>query len=250
MLVDLRKITALEGIKLKNDGSLQIGAMTTYSLTAAALEVREKYHALAEAVNSIGDAQLRNWGRIGDIFAYRELACDLPAVGLALEAIFNTIGPSGTRAILADELIVTLKTRLEPGEFVTSIELPPYITKTGSAYEKFKHPASRYTICGIAALVGQSSNGIVSKCRVAVSGATTYAMRLPQVEAALEGKAPTAENIAAAAKFATDVSTTEAASEMTNVLDLYASAEYRAHIRGVLTAQALTRAVERVEFSS
>jgi carbon-monoxide dehydrogenase medium subunit len=243
LLVDLRKITALEGISLKDDGGLQIGAMTTYSSTAEALKVKENYYALAEAASSIGDAQIRNWGTIGDIFAYRDMACDLLAVALALEATFNIIGSGGTRAIPADEFIIALKSRLEPDELVTSIDFPPYVAGTGSAYHKFKHPASRYTICGIAALVGQASNGTVGKCRVAVTGATAYAIRLPQVEAALSGKAPTAENIAAVAQLAT-----EAASEELTSSDLYASAEYRVHLRGVLTERALTRAIERAGF--
>ena len=252
LLVDLGKIQGLQGVRLRGDtdGVLQIGAMTTYAETAAALEVRENYHALADAANSIGDAQIRNWGKIGDIFAYRDLACDLPAVALALEATFNTIGPSGTRAVLANEFIVaSFKTKLEPGQIVTSIDFPPYVTRTGSAYEKFKHPGSGYTICGIAAFIGQSSDGIVDQCRVAVTGATDNTNRLPQVEAALLGKAPTAENIAVAAKLAGEsVTTTKDASRgLTSLCDLYGSAEYCAHLRDVLTARSLTHATERIE---
>jgi aerobic carbon-monoxide dehydrogenase medium subunit len=255
LLVDLGKIQGLQGVRLRREtgGVLQIGAMTSYAETAAALEVRENYHALADAANSIGDAQIRNWGKIGDIFAYRDLACDLPAVALALEATFNTIGPSGTRAVLADEFIVaSFKTTLKRGEVVTSIDFPPYVTRTGSAYEKFKHPASGYTICGIAALVGQSSNGIVDKCRVAVTGAIDNTIRLRQVEAALEGKAPTTENIAAAAKLATESVTTvkEASEGLTSLCDSYASVEYCSHLRSVLTARALTLAAERVGFGA
>ncbi|HEY9873906.1 MAG TPA: FAD binding domain-containing protein [Candidatus Obscuribacterales bacterium] len=252
LLVDLRKIQGLQGVSLprEKDGVLQIGSMTSYAQTAAAPEVRENYRALAEAVDSIGDAQIRNWGTIGDIFAYHDLACDLSAVALALEATFNTIGSSSTRALGADELLTgSFETKLQPGEIVTSIDFPRYVSGTGSAYEKIKHPANGYTICGIAAKVWYS-DGVVSQCRVAVTGAMASAMRLPQVEAALSGKAPTAENIAAAAKFATEsVPATEKHHEgLTTLLNRYASAEYRAHLCGVLAERAIARASEQAGF--
>ncbi|MDV2993779.1 MAG: Carbon monoxide dehydrogenase medium chain [Chroococcidiopsis sp. SAG 2025] len=255
LLVDLGKIQGLQGIGLNRDpnGVVQIGVMTTYAQTANAFKVKEKYRALAEAASSIGDAQIRNWGRIGDIFAYHDLACDLPAAALVLEATFNTIAPSSHRAILAEEFInASFNIGLEPGEIVTSIDLPPYVTGTNSAYEKFQHPASGYTICGIASLIRRSSSGIVSKCRVAVTGAHTHAIRLRQVEAALEGKAPTTKNIAAAANLATEsVSISQEASKVLNSLsNNYISAEYRTHLMGVLTARSLTRATERVEVRS
>lgn len=251
LLVDLRKIQGLQYIRRQTDGILQIGAMTTYAQTAAAPEVRENYRALAEAADSIGDAQIRNWGTTGDIFAYRDLACDLPAVALALEATFNTIGAGGTRAIGADEFFLgSNDPKLQPGEIVTSIDFPSYVSGTGSAYEQIKHPGSGYTICGIAAKVWHSPDGVVSQCRVAVTGTLASAMRLPQVESALSGKAPTAENIAAAAKYATEsVTATESDDRvLTTLVDRYASAEYRAHLSGVLAERALTRATEQAGF--
>lgn len=109
---------------------------------------------------------------------------------------------------------------------------------TGSAYEKFKHPASGYAICGIAATVRPLANGLVRQCRVAVTGAASQAARLRAVEAAMEGHEPTAGNIAAAAKRVRD-------EELSFTADLHASAEYRAHLTQVLIARAITRAFER-----
>ena len=109
LLVDLRKINGLQGIKLphETDGVLQIGAMTTYAEVAVDQEIQKNYRALAEAANSIGDAQILNWGRIGDVFAYHDLASDLLAVALALEAKFHLINLERTFTIPASQFIIT-----------------------------------------------------------------------------------------------------------------------------------------------
>jgi carbon-monoxide dehydrogenase medium subunit len=254
-LIDLRKIQSLQGIEIRpeTNGVLQIGTMTTYAQTAADPEVKEKYHALAEVANSIGDAQIRNWGRIGDIFAYRNLACDLLAVTSALEARFNIVSPKGNYAVSTDELIrSSFQTMQAYGEIVASIDFPPHVIGTGSAYEKFKHPANGYTICGIAVLVRQSPDGIIDKCHVAATGVTDNTIRLHQVETKLEGKAPTAENVEAAAKLATEsLSTTNKVNDiLSSLIDHYASTEYRSHLRTILTTRALTRAIERSKLDS
>lgn len=241
LLVDLRKLQALRGIEHRESdgGGLRIGAMTTCDAIAASEEVRSNYRALAEAALSIGDPQVRNCSTIGGSLAYNDPAADLPAVALALEAMINTVGPDGTRAMLADEFSTgSFTTRLAPHEIITSVDLPVHVAGAGSTYEKFKHPASGYAVCGVAAMVGPGANGTVGKCRVAVTGAASRATRLRAVEATLEGQEPTTGNIAAAAGHAFD-------EELTFVADLFASAEYRAHLTQVLIERALTRAVER-----
>lgn len=239
-LVDLGKIRSLRGINHQPGNILQINAMTTYAQVAASREIQENYPALFEAINNIGDAQIRNWQTIGDIFAYRDLACDFTAVALALEATFNTLDTEGSHEIEAAPLIAkAYQNNWQLKEIVTAINLPTDASTKGSAYQSFKHPATGYTLCGIAVAVGEINNGIVGKCHVAVTGATPYAVRLTAVEAAIEGKAPTAENIAAA-------STLAKASVDSILGDRYASAEYRAHLMEVNIKRTLIRALERV----
>jgi carbon-monoxide dehydrogenase medium subunit len=228
--------------------------MTTLDQVAASREVQENFPALAEAAHSVGDAQIRNWQRIGDPFAYRDLACDLPAVALALEATFQTVGVSGSHAMGAEEFLrLAVQAQWMPHEIVSSIDFPACAPGTGTAYQSLRHPASTLAICGVAALVAPSANQVsVGKCRVAVTGALSYPIRLPKVEAALEGKAPTAENMAAAAKLAAENAIALAADRegITILSDLYASAEYRTHLISVLTKRALTEATKRAKFGA
>ena len=234
-LVDLRKISSLKGINFL-DAVLKINAMTTYGEVLASLDIKKQYPALF--AKNIGDPQIRNVQSIGDIFAYRDLACDLTAVALAMEATFETIYPEGSHTIEAEELIkVSFQNNWQPKEIITSINLPIQIGGTGSAYQAFKHPATGYTLCGVAALAGVN-NGIINKCRIALTGATPYAVRLTEVEAAMEGKAPTEANIEAGATLAQE-------SVNTIIGDRYASAEYRAHLMEVIAKRTLMSAIER-----
>ncbi|WP_353932761.1 FAD binding domain-containing protein [Okeanomitos corallinicola TIOX110] len=235
LLVDLHKITELKGINYV-DKILKINALTTYGQVVASSEIQTNYPALVEAAKSIGDPQIRNQQAIGDVFAYRDLACDFTAVALVLEATFSTLNADGSHTVAAEQFIdQAFGNNWQTQEIVTSVNLPAYVAGTGSAYQAFKHPATGYTLCGVAALV-TVTNGTVSKCRVAVTGATPHAIRLTQVETALEGKTATAENIAAAAKLA--------GNSVDSILgDRYASEEYRRHLMEVMSKRTLSQAV-------
>lgn len=241
MLVDLRKISELRQIKYGKN--LQISAMTTYAEIAADKNIREHYHALTEAIDNIGDPQVRNRGTIGGSLAYNDPAADLPAAALALEATINVIGSDGTRAIPADEFLLgASKTSLKSDEIISAIDFPASSAESGSAYEKFKNPASGYAICGVAAVVTKASDGTIGKCRVAITGAADHAVRLQKVEAALQGKTLTADNLTAAAGQVGDEG-------LTFKTDVAASAQYRAHLAQVLIERAFTRAAERAGIS-
>lgn len=252
LLIDLKKIPGLQGIKLPQATSTvaQIGGMTTYDQVATSPEVKQNYQALAEAANSIGDPQIRNWGRIADIFAYRDLACDLLAVTLVLGATFNLTSANYSRAMTADDFIcLGVQTQWHIPEILTSIDFPVAVSRCGSAYEVSKHPASGYAICGIAVFVELGANDVVVKCHAAVTGATSYPIRLPQVTDLLQGQVSTPETIAAAANLARESITIAQANhqKLNIVADRYASAEYRKHLIGVLTQRSLSRAIKQAQ---
>lgn len=235
-LVDLAKIPELTGIRSVDDG-LWIGAMTTLAEIADNKAVDEQHPALAEATRSVGDAQVRNRGTLGGNLADPDPGTDLPAAILALGAKIAVEGRDGKRDIGdADVGAGTLRSVLKPGELIVGVTLPE-AKGAGSAYEKFKHPATLYAVCGVAARVTLGADGAVAACAVAVTGATVAPTRLRGVEGALRGKQPDAAAIQAAAALASE------AVGFTG--DRFASVEYRKHLTSVLARRALARAVER-----
>jgi len=233
LLVDMTGLSELRGIR--RDGNLfVIGALTTHRSVELSRELAEGCPLLPEAAALIGDPMVRNKGTIGGSLAHADPAADLPACVLALGGTLTVVSTSGTRTVAADDFFVGLfQTALNPGEILTEVRVPAKAAGTGMAYEKFPHPASRYAVVGIAAVV-QAEGGVCRSARVAMTGAAATAQRLTGLEAALAGRTLDAAGIGGVCKGLV---------EADNLLgDAFASSEYRAHLVDVLTRRALLRA--------
>lgn len=236
-LVDLGRIPELAGVR-RDGEELRIGAMTVYADVAASDEVREGCPALAETIRVIGDRQVRNRGTVGGSVAHADPAADLPTTLVALDADLEVRGPDGGRSIPAREFFLgTFTTALEPGELVTALRVPVTPPGTGAAYLKHPHPASRYAVVGVAARL-VLGGGVCRTVDLAVGGVTGAPVLVEGAGERLVGRAPDEGALA------------EAAARVGEALespmgDLYASAEYRVHLAGVLARRALARAAER-----
>jgi aerobic carbon-monoxide dehydrogenase medium subunit len=237
-LIDIGKIPGLVGIR-EDGGSIVIGAMTTHWMIESSALLKEKVPILPEAAAVIGDVQVRNRGTIGGSLAHADPAGDFPAVAVALDMQLKAVGPKGERTLKAREFFVDiLTTALQPDEILTEIRLPPFAARTGSAYEKFPNPASRYAIVGAAAVVTVDGNGVCQKAAVGLNGVTGKPVAAAGVEQALAGKRLNEQTIQEAAAKAAD--------GLEPLGDIFASAPYRAHLARVYTKRALARASGRV----
>ncbi len=236
-LVDIGAIKGLSGIKAQGK-ALRIGATTTHAEIAASAMVRRSCPVLAEAAAQIGDIQVRNRGTIGGSAAHADPAADFPTVLIALGATFVAKGPKGERKIGADKFFLDLfTTALKPGEILTAILVPTYGRGSGGSYQKHPHPASRFAVAGVAAVV-DVKNGKCARVSLVVGGTTPNPVRAAAAEAALTGQAADAAAISrAAAKVAESIEDP--------LGDHYASGEFRVHLATVLARRALTAAVER-----
>jgi carbon-monoxide dehydrogenase medium subunit len=231
-LIDIGRIDSLMGITV--NGGVTIGALTTYRQIEESQELRSRLPILAETANIVGDPQVRALGTIGGSLAHSDPAADFPAVILALGGSVKAVGPAGERTISADDLFVDLlTTSLAENEVLTEIQFPALNGTTGMAYEKHAHPASGYAVVGVAAVLG-TNNGVCQSARIAVTGAASKATRATATEVAITGQPLNADTIANAASLAAD------GLEVNG--DIYASAEYRAHLVRVYAKRALTRA--------
>ena len=236
-LIDLGRIRDLRYLR-EQGGTLAIGALATHRMVESADIVRQKCPLLAECAAQIGDMQVRNRGTIGGSLAHADPAADYPAAILALEAEIDATSSGGKRTIRAEDFFVDmLTTALEPGEIVTEVRVPAIAKGTGGAYLKVPQPASGFAIVGVAALVTLDGAGRMSRVRVGVTGAAVKAFRARETENALAGKPPDEKAFGQAAALATKGVEPSG--------DLFASAEYRAHLVTVFVGRALTAAVAR-----
>ena len=237
-LIDISKIPGLSGIREEN-GTIVIGAMTTHYMVESSSLLQQKVPILSETAAVIGDVQVRNRGTIGGSIAHADPAGDFPAAAVALDVQLKAVGPSGERILSARSFFVDiLTTALQPDEILTEIRLPAMAPRTGSAYEKFPNPASRYAIVGAAAVVTLDGNGVCQKASVGLNGITGKPVAAEGVEQALVGKRLNDQAIQDASAKAAD--------GLEPLGDIFASADYRAHLARVYTKRALSRASGRV----
>ncbi len=234
MLIDIGRIQELRGIR-ERDGQIEVGALTThYELQTSPL-LRERAPVVSETASEIGDVQVRHRGTIGGSLAHADPAADLPAVMVALDAEIHLRGPNGWRAVRAEEFFQDLFTvDLAEDEVLVAVRFRPLRT---AAYAKLHQRASHYALVGVCAAV-ELDQGVIRAARVAVTGVSTHAQRLPNVEELLVGKPANQETIDAAAAVAGDTL------EFVNS-DIHGSEEYRRAMTKVFTRRALERAISR-----
>lgn len=233
-LIDISRIPGLSGIR-ESGGRIEIGATTVHHEIATSQLLRDKCPMLAEAAAEIGDAQVRNRGTIGGSVAHADPAADLPAVMLALDAELQIHGKSGARTVTASDFFQGFYTvDLQPSEIITAVQFAPVTT---AGYAKLHQRASHYAVVGVAAAL-EIKGGVIQAARIGLTGATTHAVRLGDVENALAGQKANADVITTAS--------VQAGSAIADLnADLHASADYRRAMIPVFTRRALEKALSR-----
>lgn len=213
-LVSLTGIDEMKGVCMDDDGRLCIGGGTTHATVMR--EAEAHYPGLASLAARIGDPAVRNRGTIGGSIANNDPSACYPAAALASGATIVT----NNREIAADDYFLGMfTTALEEGEIVTEVKFP---VPQAAHYEKFIQPASRFPL--VAAFVARFEDGV----RVAITGASNNGVfRWEEAEAALSSNF-TADAVAELTLPADDM-----------IGDLHGSAEYRAHLCGVMTKRAV-----------
>jgi len=234
ILIDIARIPGLSGIREK-DGRIEIGAGTTHAEVASSALLREKCPVVAETAAEIGDPQVRNRGTLGGSLAHADPSADYPAAMLAVDAEVHLKGPKGWRAVKAADFFQDMFTvNLAPDEIIAGVQFAPV---KAAAYAKLHQRASHFAIVGVAAAI-DVAQGAIRSARVGLTGASTHAIRLSNVERALTGKPAVAKTIEEAAR--------EAGANVEPVnSDLHASEEYRRAMIAVFTRRALAAALAR-----
>jgi carbon-monoxide dehydrogenase medium subunit len=233
-LIDIARIRELSGIRETN-GRIEIGAATVHHAIAASALLQDRCPAVSDAAAAIGDPQVRNRGTIGGSVAHADPSADMPAAMVALDADIHLRSAKGSRIVQAVDFFQDLFTvDLQPGEILTSVSFAPL---RASAYAKLYQKASHFAIVGVAAAL-DVKDGRIRSARVGLTGASTRALRLANVEQALAGQAASPETIDTASRHA------GAGVERLNA-DIHASAEYRRAMIAVFTRRALAAALAR-----
>jgi aerobic carbon-monoxide dehydrogenase medium subunit len=216
VLVSLTGIAEMKGLRM-GDGGLTIGGATAHAVVAK--EAARHYPALAALAGQIGDPSVRTRGTIGGSVANNDPSACYPSAVLASGATVVT----NKRRIAADDFFKGMfNTALGEDEIITEVVFP---VPQKAHYAKFVQPASRFALTGV--FVAKYASGV----RVAVTGASNNGVfRWKAAEAALSA------NFTGAALAGLSVP----AGDM--IADLHGTADYRAHLVGVMTKRAVVAA--------
>src|SRR6184192_1122850 len=215
VLVDLADIGELRGIELGSDGTLELGAMTTYTDIIDSAEARAR-PILGEVCNQIADVQVRNRGTIGGNVCSNDPTNHLPPLLVAIGATMTIVGQAVERSVPAEEFFLGVyMTAAGPGELLTKISVPP-----GKSDGFASVPIGKDGTCIVN--VAASLNG---EARLAI-GCVDEVPVLVRLDSTEE------EAVREAVRGAS----------LDPPADVHASAEYRRHLAEVLAVRAVAQA--------
>ena len=235
-LIDLNRIPSLAYIRA-DDGEVRLGAMTRQRTIEFSPVIAERVPLLTEATRWVGHLPIRSRGTIGGSLAHADPSAEYPTVLVALDGTVVARGPRGERVLRAEELFQTyLTTSLEADEILVEVRLPATPAGAGYAFEELARRHGDFAMVGIAAVITRDA----ARCmmaRLATAGTGPVPLRLRAAEEILERDGLGDAAIEAAARRATELVNPDS--------DLHASADYRRHLTGVLTARAVRRALAK-----
>ena len=237
VLVDLARVPGLAAVTVGATG-LRISAMARQRDVERDARVARHAPLLAGALPHIGHVAIRNRGTVCGSLAHADPAAELPTVALAADAELRLRSAEGARTMAASDFFTGYySTAVRATEIVEAVELPTIGVRTGTAFVEVSRRHGDFALVGVAAVLRLDSAGAVEHVRLAVSGVASTPQRIAAAESLLLGAPPVpdvVEEAAAAVRAEVDPGD-----------DLHATAAYRRHVAGVLTARALRLAAER-----
>ena len=227
MVISLHRLSQLRRIETEDD-FLRVGAACTHTDLVRDETVRRLCPALSEAVATVGATQIQNRGTIGGNVVNASPAADLPPVLVAVEALLELTSSNGVRQVAIDSFYRGYRDiDLRPDELLTAVLIPPL---PRGAREHFRKVGTRRAqaiskVAG-ACRLELNQDGAISRVGLAFGSVGPTVIRARDLERWLEGRRPdlpTAEQAAEKVKEA-----------VTPMDDLRSTAEYRAHVCGVM----------------
>lgn len=240
-LVSIYGLNELRGIAIEADGTLRIGALTSFSHIAKDPLINEHIPVLGEAVDMVGGPQIRNIGTIGGNTCNGVTSADSAATLVAYDAVVELTGAEGVRLVPIREFYIKAgQVDLRPGEIETAIRIPreSYAGYQGHYIKYAMRNAMDIATCGCSANVKLSADKkTIVSARLAYGVAGPVPMRAPSAEDAANGKPVSPETVEAFAKAAL--------ADVNPRTSWRATKEFRLHLVEELARRTLTEAIKR-----
>lgn len=225
-VLNLKGLAELRGLSVAG-GSLVIGACVTHAMLRRSPLVRQHAPSLAEAAATVGGAQIQALGTIGGSIGNASPAGDLAPSLLVADADVEVANVRGARRLaLANFLVGYRKLDLAPDELIVRFHVPVLPAGARETWRKLGPRAAQAISKVMGSYRGRVENGRIADFAVALGSVAPTALRLPQTEAWLRGRALNADTL--------DGAEQRASAEVTPIADIRSTAEYRRWVSGRL----------------
>ena len=235
-LVDVNRIDGLGDVRTDASG-VHVGATARH----ADVEHDEAAYAavplLRQALRHVAHPTIRNRGTTVGSLAHADPSGEMTAVLALLNGSVSLRRRGAERVVTASEFFVgPLESAVRPDEVAVEAFFPAPAARSGTAWVEVARRHGDYAVCGVGALVTLDPDERVESARVGLIsvGPTPIVV---DVSEAVTGQPHDAVDAATAGRLVTDAVNPDA--------DIHATAEYRRHLAGTLSARAVTAAAAR-----
>ena len=240
VLVNLRRVEGLRGVA-EADGEIRIGALTTVTDVLNDPLLHRSAAVLCETADKFACGQVRNNATVGGNICNASPAGDMIIPLLLLDAEAELVswvdsGARRRRLPLRAFFDGPGRTKLRPGEILAAVTFRTPPADFVAGFMKFgTRPAMDISVVSVG-IGGRVKDGALKDARVAFGAVAPVPMRGPETEALLEGRVFDEATVSAAAAAA--------ASEISPIDDVRASAWYRRELIATLTGRLLRDVVQ------
>lgn len=195
VLLSVAKIGEMKGIELLGDGTVSIGAASTFTEIAESPVINRFYPMLKTAALAMGGPQIQNVATIGGNVCNGAVSADSAPSLFALDARLVLRTADNERIIPIHEFYLGPgRVGRKEGELLVRILIQPKEQKFGGVYRKFAtRKAMDLAILGVAGCVSIGDDDLISQASIALGVAAPTPIRCPEAEAYLIGKKPEPE---------------------------------------------------------
>jgi carbon-monoxide dehydrogenase medium subunit len=237
-LIDINRLKELDYHHVEK-GELVMGALARHAALRASAVVRNACPLMAEAYQFVAHGPIRNRGTLCGNLCHADPASEMPAVALAVNAVFVLHSVRGDRRVAAKDFFRGIyETAVEADELLVEVRIPVAEKGQGWSFQEVSVRKGDFALVGVAATV-TVKGGKIKGAALSLCGIGDRATRLSAVEATLAGAADSKQTFVAAAEAA--------ASAVDPQEDVNADPTYRRDLVRTLVARALSEAAGRAK---
>lgn len=231
-LVDISRLTELQGVRSGDDGTLWVGAGTTEATVEKDPSVYSAAPLLTRVTGHIGHFQIRNRGTIGGCIAHADPAGEYPVAALTLDAELDTVSSRGRRTIPAGDFFTGIwSSALEPDELLVAARFPQWTGRRGFAIQEFARRHGDFAVAGATVGIELDDDNRVRRCAIGLLGLGSTPARALAAEQTVIGKP--------ASEFTADEIGDLAVADLNEVpADVHGSSAYRTRVGSTMVARA------------